>query len=184
MSQVIRVKRILNTKNPLIKTLELRTLGPKSPAANPIGFFLQGAVEASLEERVAFHQVSISFIEKFGIVEGTTDFNRSVGHECKIVVREGFQPMRMRKVDGQLVPQEPKKVPNLPFDVYLTKDGQPIYRNTYLEVNPTEFEDIYVQHDPLPEDIKERIAEARTAGSNIFNLRLGNPNIMTEPTLD
>lgn len=184
MSQIIEVREIFDTRNPLIKTLYLFTRVEKSIVSNPIGFFLQGNFPPSLEERVAFHSVSLAFIERFGIVKGCPDFNKAVGHECKIVAREGFQPMRLRKVNGRLVPQEPKKVPHLPFDVYLTKDGQPIYRNTYLEVNPTQFEDILIQHDPLPEDIRRRIAEHRSEKRSEFTLRLNNPNIMAEPTLD
>lgn len=184
MSQKISVRRIYGTKNPLVKTLELRTRIEKPIESNPIAFFLQGAVPKSYEDRVAFHPVSISFIEKFKIVEGLEDFNKAVGHECKIVAKESFQPMRMRRVNGELVPQEPKKVPNLPFDVYLTKDGQPIYRDTYLEVNSTAFEDTLIPHDPLPKEIRERMAEARANSFNKFSLRNNNPNIMSEPTLD
>lgn len=184
MTQKISVRKIFNTKNPLIKVLMLEAKVQKPIETNPIAFFLQGAVEISYETRVAFHPVSLSFMERFNISIDTADFNKAVGHTCYIAVREGFEPMRLRKVDGKLLPQEPKKVPGLPFDVYLTKDDQPIYRTTLLEVNPTEFYDVLIQHDPLSPEIRMRIAEYRNSEKNQRTVAINNPNIMTEPELD
>lgn len=184
MQQEIKVTRIFSTRNPLIKTLELRTEGERSAISNPIAFFLQGAVNSSPEVRVAFVPVGTDFIDKYNISIGS-DFAKSIGKPCKIVVREGFSPFRLRRdIHGKLVPQEPKKVPGISSNIYLCKDGQPIYRHTLLMLNPAEFEDVLIQHDPISDNDKDRMRNEKIIVRNQEDLNIYNPNIMTEPELD
>jgi hypothetical protein len=182
MQQEIIVRRIFDTRNPNIKTLELKTRVLKPASANPVGFLLQG-LYSNYEERVAFTPVSTTFLEMYKIEVGS-DFGKAISQPCKIVVREGFSPFRMTRVNGELVPQEPKKVPGIASNIYLCKDGQPIYRHTILTMNPTEFDDVYIAHDPISEEDKETIRRERTDKTNREELYTFNPNIMTEPELD
>ena len=183
MQQEIIVNRIFDTKNPNIKTLELRTRVLKPASSNPVGFLLQGLYN-NYEERVAFTPVSTTFLEMYKIGIGS-NFGNCIAQPCKIVVREGFSPFRMTRVNGELVPQEPKKVPGIASNIYLCKDGQPIYRHTILTMNPTEFEDVYIAHDPISEEDKERMKQEKVENkTNREELYVYNPNIMTEPELD
>lgn len=180
-SQKIRIAEIKDTRNPEIKQLELRCSVERPVDSNQTAFFLQGAsfMGENLEERVTWIQVSIQFIEKFGLKVGDDDFAAKIGMPCKLIVREGFEPMRKRYDEsGNLVDQEPKKIPSKTFDFYLTKDGRPIYRNIYLETNQENFEDVYVKHDEIPQEIKDKMKAER---ANNFNTRT---NVMSEPTLD
>lgn len=182
MQQEIIVRRIFDTRNPDIKTLELKTRVLKPANASSVGFLLQGLYN-NYEERVAFTPVSTVFLEKYNISIGS-DFGKAIGQPCKIVVREGFSPFRMTRVNGELVPQEPKKVPGIASNIYLCKDGQPIYRHTILTMNPSEFEDVYIAHDPISEEHKETMKREKADKTNREELYIYNPNIMTEPELD
>lgn len=164
--QEILVIGIYQTRNPMIKTLALHTRVEKPASANPIAFLLNN----NYEERYAYVPVSTDFIDRYNIELGT-DFGTAVGIPCKIVVREGFKPFRLtRNSDGHLIPQLPKRIPNT--DIFLKKGGKPIYRHTKLVLDPLEFEDVYIAHDPLNEEERETLKNR------------SNYHVITEPELE
>lgn len=177
---MITVSKIIDTRNPEIKTLELRTVSEKVNLDNPIGFFMKGAtnIHTNYETRVAYLPVSTKFMEENNVELGC-DFGKSINKECRIVIRETLYPVRKKK-DGSN--QEPKKVPNTNY--YLTKDDQPIYRNYYLELDPDKFTDELIQHDPIPDHVRKMIQEKRAVFNGTLFSDLSSSNIMTEPTLD
>tara|TARA_B100000519_G_scaffold57704_1_gene48237 strand:+ start:98 stop:619 length:522 start_codon:yes stop_codon:yes gene_type:complete len=145
----VRVDQILSTSNPDVFTLVLRQEVKKPESSGDLGFFMPGIVGSNLEKRVAFRNVDATFIEMYNIYESENDnicffadqiatvVDKAVN--CKIVIEETHN---QRTWDGG--EQQPKVNPKT-GDV-LTKNGNPIYRNTWVTFDVTE-EDTYIAHD-------------------------------------
>jgi len=145
----VRVDQILSTSNPDVFTLVLRQEIKKPESSGDLGFFMPGIVGSNLEKRVAFRNVDATFIEMYNIYESENDntcffadqiatvVDKAVN--CKIVIEETHN---QRTWDGG--EQQPKVNPKT-GDV-LTKNGNPIYRNTWVTFDMTE-EDTYIAHD-------------------------------------
>jgi len=145
----VRVDQILSTKNPDVFTLVLRQENKKPETSGDLGFFMPGIVGANLEKRVAFRNVDTTFIETYEIHESEEDdicfFADQIAKvkgeavECKIIIEETHN---QRTWDGG--EQSPKVNPKT-GDV-LSKDGNPIYRNTWVTFDMSE-QDTYIAHD-------------------------------------
>jgi hypothetical protein len=145
----VRVDQILSTKNPDVFTLVLRQEIKKPETSGDLGFFMPGIIGSNLEKRVAFRNVDATFIEMYNIYESENDnicfFADQIATvtdkavSCKIIIQETHNK---RTWDGG--EQLPKVNPKT-GDV-LTKDGKPIYRNTWVTFDMSE-EDTYIAHD-------------------------------------
>lgn len=147
----VRVDQILSTRNPDVFTLVLRQEIKKPETSGDLGFFMPGLVGSNIEKRVAFRNVDSTFIEQYDIFESENDnicfFADQIANvkgdavSCKIVIQETHD---QRTWDGgeQLPKVNPKS-----GDV-LTKNGNPIYRNTWVTFDMTE-EDTYIMHDKV-----------------------------------
>lgn len=147
MSQTIIVNLIKNTKNPLVKQLELRTVIQKPVTANPVAFFLQGIpnVAPSTEIRVFYQSVSTEFIAKHGIEVGS-DFGAKTGFpQATLVIKEVFTPNTWTNADGSTGSQKPKINPST--GEVLTSGGRAIYRNVELSLDGKGVDE-YIQHTP------------------------------------
>lgn len=150
-TEQVRVDEIKATRNPDVFTLVLRQENKKSESSGDLGFFMPGVIGANMEKRVAFRNVDSTFIEMYDIFESEDDnicyFGDSIGKvvgkdvDCKIVIQETHL---QRTWDGG--EQQPKVNPKS-GDV-LTKDGQPIYRNTHVTFDMSE-QDVYIAHDKV-----------------------------------
>ena len=147
----VRVDQILSTRNPEVFTLVLRQEKKKPETSGDLGFFMPGIIGANLEKRVAFRNVDSTFIEKYDMYESEDDnicfFADQIASvkgdavNCKIIIQETHT---QRTWDGG--EQAPKVNPKS-GDV-LTKDGNPIYRNTWVTFDMTE-QDTYIAHDKV-----------------------------------
>lgn len=154
-TEKVRVDQILSTKNPDVFTLVLRQETKKPETSGDLGFFMPGIVGANVEKRVAFRNVDTTFIDMYKIQESEDDsicyfadcISAVTGNDvdCKIVIKETFI---QRTWDGG--EQQPKVNPKS-GDV-LTKNGQPIYRNTHVTFNMSE-QDEYIAHDKVTANV-------------------------------
>jgi hypothetical protein len=148
-TEKVRVDKILSTKNPNVFTLELRQEIKKPETSGDLGFFMPGIVGSNLEKRVAYRNVDDTFIDMYKIHESEDDsicyFSDSISAvtgttvDCKIVIEETHT---QRTWDGGS--QQPKINPKT-MDV-LSKNGKPIYRNTWVTFDMNE-QDTYIAHD-------------------------------------
>ena len=156
----VRVDQILSTRNPDVFTLVLRQENKKAETSGDLGFFMPGIVGSNLEKRVAFRNVDSTFIETYDIFESEDDnicfFADQIAKvkgdavNCKIIIEETHN---QRTWDGG--EQQPKVNPKS-GDV-LTKNGQPIYRNTHVTFDMSE-QDVYIAHDKV--EVKSKAAVA------------------------
>lgn len=147
----VRVDEIKATRNPDVFTLVLRQEKKKPETSGDLGFFMPGLVGANLERRIAYRNVDSTFIDTYGIHESEDDnicfFADQIANvkgeavSCKIIIEETHN---QRTWDGG--EQQPKINPKS-GDV-LTKNGQPIYRNTWVTFDMSE-EDTYIMHDKV-----------------------------------
>ena len=147
----VRVDQILSTENPDVFTLVLRQEIKKPETSGDLGFFMPGIVGSNLEKRVAFRNVDATFIEMYNIYESENDnicfFADQIANvkgdavNCKIIIEETHN---QRTWDGG--EQQPKVNPKT-SDV-LTKNGNPIYRNTWVTFDMSE-QDTYIMHDKV-----------------------------------
>ena len=156
----VRVDQILSTRNPDVFTLVLRQENKKAENSGDLGFFMPGIVGSNLEKRVAFRNVDSTFIETYDIFESEDDnicfFADQIAKvkgdavNCKIIIEETHN---QRTWDGG--EQQPKVNPKS-GDV-LTKNGQPIYRNTHVTFDMSE-QDVYIAHDKVAVKSKAAVA--------------------------
>lgn len=159
-TEKVRVDEIKATRNPDVFTLVLRQENKKSESSGDLGFFMPGIVGANMEKRVAFRNVDSTFIEMYDIFESEDDnicyfadaISKVSGNDvdCKIVIQETHN---QRTWDGG--EQQPKVNPKS-GDV-LTKNGQPIYRNTHVAFDMSE-QDVYIAHDKVTVKSKAAVA--------------------------
>lgn len=175
MSQVIIVRKIKETRNPLIKQLELATVIEKSAMANPVAFFLAGVPKVSpgTETRVFYQSVSTENIKERGIEVGS-DFKKVFGlPNAKLVVKETFKQRTWVNGDGTQGFQNPKINPQT--GAVLQVDGKSIYRNVELSLDGSA-EDEFIQHEVTtavtPSESKQSIAGLATKLQATEDLKL------------
>lgn len=130
----VKVVAIRDTKNPLLKQMELRAVIERSAEANPVAFFLQGTpnVTQQNETRVAWQTVSLDFLKKFKIEVGT-DLGTAINKPVSLVVKESHFPRVWINADGSKGQSNAKINPNT--KAILCVDNSPIFRNTFLSLD-------------------------------------------------
>ena len=154
-TEKVRVDKILSTKNPNVFTLELRQEVKKPETSGDLSFFMPGIIGDNLEKRVAYRNVDDTFIDMYKIHESEDDsicyfadcISAVTGKDvdCKIVIEETHT---QRTWDGGS--QQPKINPKT-MDV-LSKNGKPIYRNTWVTFDMNE-QDTYIAHDKVTANV-------------------------------
>lgn len=160
-NQSVIITEVRQVKNGAYQlTLEQSYERESNPGA-VVGFFMAGhpGINSNSNKLITWQTVSADKMKEYSFAVGQ-DLNKVIGMPCNIQVTESFKPRTWTDESGNVVSQQPKRAGK--EGEILTKDSQPIYRNTALVFG--EPVDTLIQHDVVAVNINKGVTAASLLG--------------------